>query len=201
MDRVKPATVADAREFFAHELRSAMENHGVSAKPSSFEYLVGLLVKFISSDQFFKVNPSGQYEDTLLFDLYVEYTQAPKERQLAVLQRIGDLCLVISGYFGESLQSKLVDIDYYFGMGGTAYRTLSELQNNRSSRLVFEELSGKFQPFSNVLGEMSERTGLQSNQDILRLYERWLVTGSNRLRKILSDQGIQPVSQQKNVKQ
>lgn len=201
MDRLKPATVADARDFFASELRLAMENHGVSAKPHSFEYLVELLVRFISSENFFKVNPSGQYEDTLLFDLYIEYIQSPQEKKMAILQRIGDLCLLISGYFGESLQSKLVDVEYYFGMGGTAYQTLSELQKNRTTRGIYAELSGKFQPFSNVLGEMSERSGLQSNRDILKLYERWLVTGSERLRKILSEHGIQPIDAVKNLKQ
>ena len=201
MDRVKPATVADAREFFANELRLALDHHGVSAKPRSFEYLVQLLVKFISSDNFFKVNASGQYENTLLFDLYAEYIQSQKDQRMAILQRIGDLCLLISGYFGESLQSKLVDVEYYFGMGGSAYATLSELQSNRTNKNLYAELSGKFQPFSNVLGEMSERSGLQSNQDILRLYERWMVTGSDRLRKILSEQGIQPVASSKNLKQ
>ena len=201
MDRLKPATVADAREFFASELKLTMQNHGISAQPSSFEYLVELLVKTISSENFFKVNPSGNYEDTLLFDLYVQYTQSPKEQQMAILQRIGDLCLVISGYFGESLQSKLVDVEYYFGMGGTAYETLSLLENNKQSKGVYRELSGKFQPFSNVLGEMSERSGLQSNKDILRLYDCWMITGSDRLRKILNEQGIQPVAHSKSVKQ
>ena len=201
MDRLKRATVADAREFFASELKLALENHGISARPSSFDYLVGLLVKSISSENFFKVGPSGQYEDTLLFDLYTEYLQSSREKQMSVLQRLGDLCLVMSGYFGESLQTKLVDIDYYFGMGGTAYGVLSEMENNRTNKIVYEELSGKFQPFSNVLGEMSERSGVQSNKDILRLYERWMATGSDRLRKILSAHGIQPVSQSKTVKQ
>jgi len=201
MDRLKTATVADARDFFASELRLAMENHGVSAKPSSFDYLVTLLVKNISSESFFKVGSEGQYEDTLLFDLYAEYLQSSREKRMALLQRIGDLSLVISGYFGESLQAKLVDIDYYFGMGGTAYSVLSEMENNRTSKSVYEELSGKFQPFSNVLGEMSERSGVQSNKDILRLYERWMATGSDRLRKILSDHGIQPLNQSKSTKQ
>lgn len=201
MDRLKTATVADARDFFASELRLALENHGISAKPSSFEYLVGLLVKSISSENFFKVGTHGQYEDTLLFDLYAEYLQSSRDKKMALLQRLGDLSLVISGYFGESLQAKLVDIDYYFGMGGTAYGVLSEMEQNTTNKSIYEELSGKFQPFSNVLGEMSERSGVQSNKDILRLYERWMATGSDRLRKVLSDHGIQPIAQSKNVKQ
>lgn len=57
MDRLKPATVADAREFFASELKLTMQNHGISAQPSSFEYLVELLVKTISSENFLKLIP------------------------------------------------------------------------------------------------------------------------------------------------
>ncbi|NBX93453.1 MAG: hypothetical protein EB078_00515 [Proteobacteria bacterium] len=201
MDRLKPATVADARDFFAMELRTVMGHHGVSATPPSFDYLVGLLVKTISSDNFFKTNEAGHYEETLVFDLYIEYTQAPLEQKAVILQRIGDLCLLVSGYFSDSLKSKLVDLDYYFGMGGTAYRTLADLQTQNASRAVYAELSGKFQPYSNILGEMSERNGLQSNKDLLRLYERWMVTGSDRLRKILGEYGIQPINSQKGPKQ
>ena len=37
---------------------------------------------------------------------------------------------------------------------------------------------------------MSERSGLQSNKDVLRLYERWIVTGSERIRSVLNEKGI-----------
>ena len=36
---------------------------------------------------------------------------------------------------------------------------------------VFDELSGKFVAFVDVLGEVSERSALTSNADLLRLYE------------------------------
>ena len=45
---------------------------------------------------------------------------------------------------------------------------------------VFDELSDKFPAFVDVLGEVSERTALTSNADLLRLYEKWLRTGSRR---------------------
>jgi hypothetical protein len=94
---------------------------------------------------------------------------------------------MVTGFFSESLKRSLVDIDYYFGMGGAAYWQLSCAGNG----VVYKELSVRFRTFSDVLGEMSERSGLQSNGDLLRLYERWLYTGNDRLKSLLSEHGIQ----------
>ena len=127
MDRVKTASVSKAREFFAGELKSAMEKHGVSAQQESQEYLVGLLVRHIESEKFFVKTSDGKLENNYLVDLYTEYLQGGTAKKIIVLQRLGDICLLVSGFFSESLQRKVTDIGYYFGMGGTAYKQLSEL--------------------------------------------------------------------------
>jgi hypothetical protein len=57
---------------------------------------------------------------------------------------------------------------------------------------VFDELSDKFTTFVDVLGEVSERTSLSSNSDVLRLYERWLRTRSRRSGDLLAARGIVP---------
>ena len=75
-------------------------------------------------------------------------------------------------------------------MGGSAYYNLSVMSDKTETKETFGELANKFQSFSNVLGEMSERSGLQSNKDVLRLYERWIVTGSERIRSVLNEKGI-----------
>lgn len=202
MDRLKTATVTDARTFFAEELRAVMAKHKVTAEPDAFSYLTGLLVRSIQSQNLFSEKSEGQFEEAWLVKLYATYLQSSPEEQKTILQKIGDVSLVISGFFAASLSRKAVDIDYYFGMGGTAYGTLATMHPTQPmQRAVYEELSAKFQPYSNVLGEMGERSGLQSNKDLLRLYERWLITGSMRLKNLLSEHGIQPVSTDRNSKQ
>ena len=57
---------------------------------------------------------------------------------------------------------------------------------------VFEELSGKFAGFVDVLGEVSERTSLTSDTDLLRLYEKWQRTRSRRSGDLLAARGIVP---------
>ena len=188
MSKLQP-TVASARDFFSGELRTVMERHRVSAQKPSFDYLVDLMVHYMDSDRFFVKDADGKLQNNVLADLYIEYLNGTPERKKHSLKRLGDICLLISGFFADSLKRKVVHLDYYLGMGGTAYWKLSRLANGP----VFHELAVKFKPYADVLGEMSERSGLQSNSDLLRLYERWLCTGSDRLKSLLSEHGIAPV--------
>jgi hypothetical protein len=49
---------------------------------------------------------------------------------------------------------------------------------------------------------MSSRSGIQSNADLLRLYEKWLITRSDRLRSLLGEHGIAaPIDIDWNTKQ
>jgi len=48
--------------------------------------------------------------------------------------------------------------------------------------------------FVDILGEISERTALSSNGDVLRLYEKWLRTKSRRSGDLLAARGIVPNS-------
>ncbi len=199
MDRVKPATYSDLRDYFTLELKAVMEKHRLSARDTSILYLASLLSRHIESERFFCWGANGKPEDTLLTDLYIQYLQAKTEEKKVILQRLGDICLMISGYFAESIRRKVVDLGFYFGMGGIAYYNLSTMVQESEPKGTFDELSTKFESFSNVLGEMSERSGLQSNKDVLRLYERWITTGSDRLRDLLNDKGI-PVPIKVNIK-
>jgi len=189
MQGAKPM-ITDARDYFAAEIRSALEKHQVSVHANSFEYLVELLVGHLESDKFFTKGANGKMQNVVIADLYAEYLKADGAQQANCLKRLGDICLMISGFFAASVHRKVTDLAYYFDMGGTAYRELASLQIAKDPRDVYTELSEKFQPFSNVLGEVSERSGLQSNSDLLRLYERWLFTGSDRLKSVLVEHGI-----------
>lgn len=201
MDEVRTKTFTNARDYFADELKTVLEKHQVSAQEHSFNYLVGLLCRHIQSDQFFVKREDGRLENNFLVELYNEYIQGDLQKKKVVLQRLGDICLLVSGFFAESLQRKIVDVGYYFGMGGTAYRQLSELHLNTPMQGLYVELSDKFQPYSNVLNEMSERSGINSNRDLLRLYERWLTTGSDRIKNVLEEHGIAGVPVDMKTKQ
>jgi len=189
-EKPKSEGITGARQFFAEELKTVMQKRQISATPQSTEYLVDLLTRFLQSDTFFSKTAGGKLEDNVLAQIYAQYVQSSPDQQQILLRRLGDVCLMVTGFFADSLKRKVVDVDYYCGMGGAAYGQLS-LHVNGAGQPVYKELSVRFKTFSDVLGEMSERTGLQSNGDLLRLYEKWLYTGSERLKNLLSEHGIQ----------
>ena len=112
-------------------------------------------------------------------------------QQRASLREIGDASLFISGFFSDSLRRKLVDVDYYVSIGGSAYTALSRFDADTLSP-VFGELAENFVGFVDVLSEVSERTSCTSNADLLRLYEKWLKTGSRRSGQLLVERGVVP---------
>jgi hypothetical protein len=189
MHRVKSSTVSEVRDYFAGELRTVLSKRKVSAD-QSFDYLVDLLVRYMRSDNFFEQTPDGKLQDNVLANLYAKYLEGDGETRHFALKRLGDVCLLITGIFPESLRRKIVGADYYFGMGGAAYSTLSELQFSQIARTLFSELASKFRDYSNILSELSEAHGLQRNTDLLQLYERWLTTGDDRLKARLAEKGI-----------
>jgi hypothetical protein len=101
-----------------------------------------------------------------------------------------DRSLFISGFFSDSLKRSLADVDYYMALGARAYQWLGE--EDDVLRPVFLDLGQRFVSFVDVFSEVSERSALMSNNDLLRLYEKWLRTRSRRDEELLAERGIVP---------
>jgi hypothetical protein len=172
-----------ALEFFKELVEGAIANQRIAAGELTSFYVVNLLTGFLQ-------RPVDE-DDTPLGLRLVEALEAAGMRQRASLRQIGDLSLFVSGFFADSLQRKLVDVDYYVSIGGTAYSALSRFDTDTFSP-VFAELADNFVGFVDVLSEVSERTACSSNSDLLRLYERWLRTGSRRSGQLLIERGVVP---------
>ncbi len=84
-----------------------------------------------------------------------------------------------------------MDVDYYVSMGEYAYGSLSRRDTDAFGD-VFTELARKFVAYMDVLADISERTGATRSPDVLRLYERWLRTGSARDGQRLAQRGVVP---------
>jgi hypothetical protein len=169
-------------EYFKELVESAISHQGLTAGEMTSYYLVRLLTGYVHLD------PADS--DEALGVRFVKALQAGGALQRDGLRRVGDLSLFISGYFSDSLNRSSIDIDYYMALGERAYGSLARTDDAFSD--VFDELAEKFSGFVDVLGEVSERTALTSNSDLLRLYERWLKTRSRRSGDLLARQGIVP---------
>lgn len=173
-------------EYFKELVESALQHQQLTARePTSF-YVVNLLTGFVHLDR----APSAPDDEALGVRL-AKALQSGGSRQRDHLRQVGDLSLFISGFFSDSLTRSLVDVDYYISLGECAYSSLAR-QSDDAFTDIFDELADKFPAFVDVLGEVSERSSLTSNSDLLRLYEKWLRTKSRRSGDLLAAQGIVP---------
>jgi hypothetical protein len=175
-----------AVEYFKELVDKALTHQGLATQELTAFYVVQLLASFLQRPV------AGAAEDQM--PLAVRLAQALESggmRKRESLREIGDVSLFISGFFSDSLHRKLVDVDYYVSIGGCAYNALSRVETDTFSS-VFAELGEKFVGFVDVLSEISERTSCASNADLLRLYEKWLKTGSRRSGQLLVERGVVP---------
>ncbi len=195
-DRV--VQVQNLADYFRTSIDGVISRQGVDVDPHAAHYVVNLLTLFSRSEELYE-DHGDSYG---LRPLALMMADAAEARTVAernyALQRIGDVALFISGFFADSLANKAVDVDYYIYMGGSAYGSLSE-EVRRTFRGhafadIYRELAEKFQVLVDVLNEVRDEARGESDRDLLRTYEIWLKTGSQRARKLLADNGIVPLS-------
>ena len=194
MDReTRVVTVANLREFFRDSLDAAMSNQRVAAADETSHYIVNLLTLFSRSEALYESSDEGRRNRPLAFMLADALEAETGYERDRALRRLGDVSLFMAGFFAHSFARRLIDIDYYISMGGGAYAHLSHLQgHNAGVRAIFEELAAKFQHFVDVLNEISEMARENSDEDVLRLYEIWMRTGSRRAARRLRKLGVEP---------
>ena len=189
--------VHNLRDFFRTSIDDAMANQGVQLDPQAAQYVVNLLTLFSRSEELYE-DDGETYGLRPLALMLADAAEATSQTQRNYsLQRIGDVALFTSGFFLESLQTKAVDVDYYIYMGENAYGSLSmEVRGTLRGDAfagVYSELSAKFQRVVDLLNEVRDG-GRDSYIDILRTYEVWLKTGSERAKRQLKENGIEPIS-------
>ena len=194
-DRV--VQVHNLRNYFRESIDAAIDSQGVDVDPHAAHYVVNLLTLFARSEDLYEDHGEA-YGLKPLALMMVDAADAPSaaERTFS-LQRIGDVALFIAGFFADSLAHKLVDLDYYIHMGGTAYGSLSdEIRGTPRGRAlgdVYRELARKFQIVVDVLNEVRDGARCSSDIDLLRTYEIWLRTGSKRAAMLLRQNGVVPM--------
>ena len=113
-------TETSLQEYFQASISDALENQNVKAGADTIHYVVNLLTSFSRAEELFERTPDGMMIRPLAL-LYAEAIEGTTvdERNRA-LRRLGDVALFISGVFSQSLNRRVVDVDYYVSMGGSA---------------------------------------------------------------------------------
>lgn len=190
----KVIPVANLTEYFRDSLDTVMAKRKLRADDDTAHYVVNLLTGFARSEALYEHTQAGFGLKPLAFML-ADAVHAPSEQQRQrSLQRLGDVALFVAGFFSGSLARSLVDVDYYINMGGNAYDSLSQSGGGslrvRARASIFAELGSKFGDFVDALADIAEQG--RSDHDLLRQYEIWLKTGSDRAATILRSLGVEP---------
>jgi hypothetical protein len=189
--------------FFHEAIGEAVRTRQVEATEQAMSYLVSLLSDF--------AHPNAERDDTFdrpLAFLLDEALRTTGAQRFQRLRALGDGVLYITGFFGDHIENRGVDVGYVTSVGATAYRGVasmlrrapadtSEAASKRpeAEDNVFIELSQKFDRFVEVLTSVADATLAQQargERGIVMLYERWLRSGSSTLAKELGARGLVP---------
>ncbi len=89
-------------------------------------YSSDVLDKFALSDDFFETS-DGKVREKILGMKLLEATQLPRDEQKKIYKEVGDMSLMVCGYFSESVNKKIVDTQYYAQLGKMAYSHLNSV--------------------------------------------------------------------------
>ena len=190
-DRVMP--VHNLQEYFRQSIDEAIVGQGVDIDPHATHYVVNMMTLFSRSEHFYE-DDGEIYGIRPLALMLADAADAPSpEHRNQTLKRIGDVALFVAGFFVDSLRDKPVDVDYYMHMGENAYGSLSEETrgtfHGNAFADIYRELATKFRVLIDVLNEV--RGGAE--QDVVRTFEIWRKTGSQRAERLLREQGVLPI--------
>jgi hypothetical protein len=189
---------ADLRSFFREPLVEALAQRRVEATAPTEHYLVALLVDF--------ARPAELARETLdrplLFLLEDALASTGKDR-FERLRSLGDAVLYTSGFFLDHLATRGIELSYVSALGARAYGSAASMLRHAARNAgaegqtapeLFEELAGKFPIFAQVIATVADglfaNAAHASDSSMLKVYERWLRTGSAQLASTLASRGM-----------
>ena len=176
------------QEFFRELVSGTIAHRRLKVQAHTEFYLVSLLARFLARDELF-AGPEGEDAQPLAV-LLLRALSEGRQRRYQGLRRLGDTSLFVSGFFGDSLARSSVDVDYYIAMGERAYDALAGSSGPAAATETFGELAQRFEEFVDLFAEIAELQELRSNRGLVRLYERFLHTGSERVAQQLRARGV-----------
>jgi hypothetical protein len=127
-----------------------------------------------------------------------EALHAPGQERFEKLRVLGDGVLYVSGFFAPHLETRGVEVRYVTSLGARAYDGAGKMLRGASgdgAPDLFFELSENFERFAELLSAVAQKLSLAaapSSQGLLKLYERWLKTGSEDIGTELMQRGVLP---------
>jgi hypothetical protein len=185
-------TARTAEEYFHELVADALAHRRLRIQEMTQFYVVNLLASHLSREELLAPRPDGTFDAEPLALILKRALESGREERRRSLKRLGDTSLFVSGFFGDSLARSPVDVNYYIAMGERAYDALADTERAGAGGLhdLYAELAGRFPDLVDLLAEIAELQDLRSNRGLVKLYERFLATGSQRVAERLRERGV-----------
>ncbi|MCB0361179.1 MAG: hypothetical protein KDD35_00565 [Bdellovibrionales bacterium] len=188
---LKPDLVVNSKDYFNEIVMEAFSERKVLSSAGGKSYIVELLQFYLHTGNLFSEKKGeGKRGQETLAELYLKAVGSQPAVSKGMFKRLADSSLYISGFFGDSLKRKIVDIDYYAEIGGSAYGHLASLSADDSLAFVYSDFSARFLEYVDVLTCISQKAFFVNQEDLLRLYDRYILTGSKQAEDQLLDRGL-----------
>ena len=187
---------SDLQSFFHHLVDEAVRTQNCAATEAAEYYLAGLLADYAKPERLEAT--SLERPLTLLLD---EALHAAGRERFERLRSLGDGVLYTSGFFADHLSTRGVELRYVRTLGARAYDGAATMLRQTSgdgtgAPDVFRELADNFAMFAEIVSRVADvlqaNSAHNSNRQVVRLYERWVKTGSAPLAVALAGRGLTP---------
>ena len=187
-------------QYFDEVVGHAVQRLSVDTTEAARHYLVELLCDYARPGA-----AAATALDKPLTLLLRDALEAAGAERFERLRRIGDGILYALGFFGESVTRRGADRDYVVTLGSSAYgHAAAMLRRPALGRGspgshgpdVLSELAHKYDAFVGVVSEVADvslaNAAATDTARAVRLYERWVESGSPHLAVHLCEIGLFP---------
>jgi hypothetical protein len=187
---------SDLESFFQTLVDDAVKTQHCAATEAAEFYLAGLLADYAKPARL-----EAEALDRPLTLLLDEALHAEGRERFERLRSLGDGVLYTSGFFADHLSTRGVELRYVRTLGARAYDGAAAMLRQSvgegtGAPDVFRELADNFSMFAEVVTRvadvLSANSAHSSNRQVVRLYERWVKTGSAPLAVALAGRGLTP---------
>ena len=194
--------ILDSDQYFQNMVNEAFNERRFDTTPYVKTYIVDVLKHYLLVENLYDVeDTSGKKTRKTMAEMYLSANQLSRRDRAEKLKKVGDSSLYISGFFSDSFQRKIIDVDYYVDMGKMAFDSLAKDVSEDTFSKLFSELSLHFIHLVDVLALISQKAKMTDEENILRMMELYAKTGSSLIGETLAEKGYFNKTNKKQTKQ
>lgn len=182
--------IIDSNQYFNAVVEEAFNERRMKPYPYIKSYLVDVLKFYLNIENLYdQEDASGRKTRKTMAEMYLGASRLAGKDRAEGLKRVGDSSLYISGFFSDSFQRKIIDVDYYVDMGRMAFDSLAKNVEEDTFSRLYKDLSQQFLNLVDVLAVISKRAKIMDEENVLRMMDLYSKTGSHLMGETLAEKG------------